>query len=54
MDAATLRVLSHMIALPRLERITAKAIVVCHSEPGVPVGLGVQTSQAPHAALLTS
>ena len=34
MEPATLRVLSHMIALPRLEHISAKAIIVCHSEPG--------------------
>ena len=38
MEPATLQVLSHMIGLPRLERITAKAIVVCHSEPGAPHG----------------
>jgi len=34
MEPATLRVLSHMIALPRLEHVSAKAIIVCHSEPG--------------------
>jgi hypothetical protein len=34
MEPETLRVLSHMMALPRPQRMSAKAVVVCHSEPG--------------------